>query len=38
MEKKRVKYVRVLVNQKEDRKQISFLEKYKDSIGAIASL
>lgn len=38
MEKKRVKYVRVLVNQKEDRKQKSFLEKYKDSIGTIASL
>lgn len=38
MEKKRVKYVRVLVNQKEDRKQKSFLEKYKESIGATASL
>ena len=38
MEKKRVKYVRVLVNQKEDRKQKSFLEKYKDRIGTIASL
>lgn len=38
MEKKRVKYVRVLVNQKEDRKQKSFLEKYKDSISAISSL
>ena len=38
MEKKRFKYVRVLVNQKEDRKQKSFLEKYKDSIGTIASL
>ncbi len=38
MEKKRVKYVRVLVNQKEDRKQKNFLEKYKDSIGTIASL
>lgn len=34
----RFKYVRVLVNQKEDRKQKSFLEKYKDSIGTIASL
>ena len=38
MEKKRFKYFRVLVNQKEDRKQKSFLEKYKDSIGTIASL
>ena len=38
MEKKRVKYVRVLVNQKEDRKQKSFLEKYKDSISAVSSL
>lgn len=38
MEKKRVKHFRVLVNQKEDRKQKSFLEKYKDSIGTIASL
>lgn len=38
MEKMRFKYVRVLVNQKEDRKQKSFLEKYKDSIGTIASL
>ena len=38
MEKKRVKYVRVLVNQKEDRKQKSFLEKYKDRISSISSL
>lgn len=38
MEKKRVKYVRVLVNQKEDRKQKSFLEKYKDSLSSISSL
>lgn len=38
MEKKRFKYFRVLVNQKEDRKQKNFLEKYKDSIGTIASL
>lgn len=38
MEKKRVKYVRVLVNQKEDRKQKSFLEKYKDSLSAVSSL
>jgi len=38
MEKITVKYVRVLVNQKEDKKQKSFLEKYKDSIGTIASL
>lgn len=38
MEKITVKYVRVLVNQKEDKKQKSFLENYKDSIGTIASL
>ena len=38
MEKKRFKYFRVLVNQKEDKKQKSFLEKYKDSISAISSL
>ena len=38
MEKKRVKYFRVLVNQKEDKKQKSFLEKNKDSISAISSL
>ena len=38
MEKKRVKYVRVLVNQKEDRKQKSFLENYKDSLSSISSL
>lgn len=38
MEKKRFKYFRVLVNQKEDRKQKSFLEKYKDSISSISSL
>lgn len=38
MEKKRFKYFRVLVNQKGDRKQKSFLEKYKDSISSISSL
>ena len=38
MEKKRVKYVRVLVDRNVERKQKSFLEKYKDSIGTIASL
>ena len=38
MEKKRVEYVRVLVNQKEDRKQKSFFEKNKDVLGALVSI
>ena len=38
MEKKRVKYVRVLVDRNVERKQKSFLEKYKDSLSSISSL